>query len=278
MSETDANAQAFQPFQPFQPGANGQAFQPFQPGVNAQAFQPGQAFQAHRPDFNTQAFQPGSANAQAFQPGTNFQAVQPGANDAQRVLRTPCFFYHSPPDWQPRQFQPSFYPLFHPSFQPAFYPPQRFVAAPGITTPATAVLETGPKPCRHFFSKPNGCRYGDSCFFSHDPTVFMAMFNLKNCPTTNCKNYCRGRQCKTCHEAMVSKRQQDCSVVAVDDSAEPTPRIPRQQRGLPVANARVRTAATTPRVAKQCKGINCTAQTTRRLCKECYDVERHYTV
>jgi len=105
----------------------------------------------------------------------------------------------------------------------------------------------------------------------------MTTFNLKNCPNANCKNYCRGRQCKACHEAMADKRQRDYNVVAAD-AADQAPRIPRQRRGQPVANARVCTAAMTPRNAKQCKGINCQAQTTRRLCKECYDVEQHYTV
>lgn len=53
-------------------------------------------------------------------------------------------------------------------------------------------------PCRYHFG--DGCRYGENCFYSHNEKVFMAVNNLRHCPNEGCLNYCRGRQCRECHD------------------------------------------------------------------------------
>lgn len=60
-------------------------------------------------------------------------------------------------------------------------------------------------PCKYFFDISKKCMFGNECFFSHDPILYMAINQLKKCP--NCKvKFCRGRQCKSCHKLMVASK------------------------------------------------------------------------
>lgn len=123
------------------------------------------------------------------------------------------------------------------------------------------------KPCKFHFSA-NGCLAGTTCTFSHDDHVYAAFHNLKYCPTPGCGNYCRGRQCKACHEKLLQKRQ----VQQQEWEARQAQKLERQKA------AEAKRAAWLAREERPCQGVNCKQVTKSKFCRECAEINRRYLV
>ena len=113
-------------------------------------------------------------------------------------------------------------------------------------------LERSTKPCFSFFGRSKHCERGDECNFSHDVENYKAVHGLKECPS-GCGNFFRetSNQCKECVTALYEYRNKE----RADRQAE--------------FDAREET---------ECQGHNCSSLTKFRLCKPCFDVNKHYTV
>lgn len=111
-----------------------------------------------------------------------------------------------PPGWPPCAVG------FPPGYPPAPMMPPYAVGGYPAPEPVGASEPTGPlpmemTPCRFHFGSSGPCRYGDMCFFSHDPAVYMEYHGLHFCPNEDCGQMCRGKQCKECHDKMVETKE-----------------------------------------------------------------------
>jgi len=132
-----------------------------------------------------------------------------------------------------------------------------------------------PALCRYHWG-PHGCRFGDKCHYSHDDERYIEAHELIRCPNDGCTNFCKGAQCRQCHEIMQQAIQAERQAIQAERQAIQAERQAKYEAEQEAR--RQKRLERESRPLKLCQGVNCQALTTRALCKECHEVNQRYMV